>query len=142
MRILVESPEAGVHMATSKDGIRLVCLQGHPEYDVYSLLKEYRREVLNFIERRRPDYPPFPEHYFDIRAQEAAANYKNMVLNGKTNEPFPEDLIASYLENTWADSARSSLGSWVGLVYQITHVDRRKQFMDGINPDDPLGLRS
>ncbi len=140
MRILVESAEAGVHMAISADGIRLVCFQGHPEYDIFSLLKEYHREVKNFIEGTRSDYPPFPEHYFDTRAQDLAARYKNDVLNGIADKPFPEEIVAGYLENTWADSARSAIGSWVGLVYQITNVDRRKQFMDGIDPANPLGL--
>lgn len=141
MRILVESPEAGVHLATSPDGLRLICFQGHPEYDRISLLKEYRREVMNYIERSRPDYPPFPEHYFaDVRAQELAAKFRMDVLDGKTNGAFPEDEIANYLENTWADSARSAVGAWVGLVYQLTHKDRNKPFMDGVDPDDPLGL--
>lgn len=139
MRILVESPEAGVHLATSKDGLRLVCFQGHPEYDVFSLIKEYRREVMNFMDRKRPDYPPFPEYYFNERAKEVAAAFKNDVLDGKQGD-FPEEAITALLENTWADSARSAIGAWVGLVYQVTHVDRKKPFMDGINPNNPLGL--
>ncbi len=139
MRILVESPEAGVHLATSKDGLRLVCFQGHPEYDIFSLLKEYRREVTNYMERKRPDYPPFPEHYFNDRAKEIAAAFKNDVLEGKSGE-FPEETIHGLLDNTWADSARSAVGSWVGLVYQVTNVDRKKPFMDGIDPNNPLGL--
>ncbi len=141
MRILVESPEAGVHMATSHDGLRLICFQGHPEYDMFSLLKEYRREVQNYIEHKRPDYPPFPEHYFDARAQEVAAAYKNEVVDsGGDGKPFPEEEIAALLENSWADSARSAIGAWVGLVYQVTNVDRRKPFMDGIDPENPLGI--
>jgi len=28
----------------------------------------------------------------------------------------------------------------MGLVYQVTHVDRLKPFMDDIDPDDPLGI--
>lgn len=140
MRILVESPEAGVHMATSKDGLRLICFQGHPEYDVFSLLKEYRREVQNYMTRARPDFPPFPEHYFDVRVQEIAAKYKNDVMDNKTDEEFPEEEIQKMLDNTWADSARSAIGAWVGLVYQVTHVDRRKPFMDGVDPENPLGL--
>jgi homoserine O-succinyltransferase len=28
----------------------------------------------------------------------------------------------------------------MGLVYQTTHRDRRRQYMDGVDPDDPLGL--
>lgn len=140
MRILVESPEAGVHMATSRDGLRLVCFQGHPEYDIFSLLKEYRREVMNFIEDKRPDYPPFPEHYFTPHAQDLAAAFRNDVMAGKTGNAFPEEEITRHLENTWADSARSAVGSWVGLIYKYTHVDRKKPFMDGVDPNNPLGL--
>lgn len=140
MRILVESPEAGVHLATSGDGLRLVCYQGHPEYDMFSLLKEYRREVANYIDGTRADYPPFPEHYFNDRAQELAAAYRNKVVEGVDAGPFPEGEIARELDNTWADSARSAIGSWVGLVYQVTNIDRKKPFMDGIDPNDPLGL--
>lgn len=140
MRILVESPEAGVHLATSKDGLRLVCFQGHPEYDVFSLLKEYRREVHNYMTRLRPDYPPFPEHYFDVQVQEIAARYKNDVMDNKADGEFPEEEIQKMLDNTWADSARSAIGAWVGLVYQVTHMDRKKPFMDGIDPNNPLGL--
>lgn len=137
MKILVESPEAGVHMATSPDGFRLICFQGHPEYDLVSLLKEYRREVFNYIEGKRPDYPPFPEHYFNDAAQALAADFRNDVLAGNQGD-FPESDLTALLENTWADSARSAIGAWVGLVYQITHVDRRKPFMDGIDPNNPL----
>ena len=140
MKILVESPEAGVHLATSRDGFRLICMQGHPEYDVFSLLKEYRREVTNYVEGKRQDYPPFPEYYFNEGAKELAAAYKNKILSGNTGEEFPEEQIHALLENTWADSARSQLAAWIGLIYQITHVDRKKPFMDGINPDNPLGL--
>ena len=53
---------------------------------------------------------------------------------------IPEEIIAGFLENTWADSARSSVGSWVGLVYQVTNIDRKKPFMDGIDPNNPLGI--
>ena len=141
MRILIESPDAGVHLATSQDGIRLVCFQGHPEYDLFSLLKEYKREVQNFVENKRPDYPPFPDHYFNEQCKEIAADYRQKILSSDgTTEAFPEAEIAALLDNSWADSARSSISSWIGLVYQLTHVERTKPFMDGIDPENPLGL--
>ena len=28
----------------------------------------------------------------------------------------------------------------MGVVYQVTHRDRRIPFMDGIDPENPLGL--
>jgi homoserine O-succinyltransferase/O-acetyltransferase len=34
------------------------------------------------------------------------------------------------------------INNWLGLVYQLTNLDRRKQFMDGVDPHDPLGLRT
>src|SRR3569832_2918391 len=37
-KVLVESEDAGVHMAVSGDGLRTVVFQGHPEYDTVSLL--------------------------------------------------------------------------------------------------------
>lgn len=140
MKILVESAQAGVHMASSPDGLRLICFQGHPEYDIFSLLKEYRRETINFIEGRRPDYPPIPDHYFNDTATQIAEDHKHIILSGKTNATFPEEAIEAELDNTWADSARSCVGSWIGLVYQITHLDRKKPFMDGIDPQNPLGI--
>ena len=54
-RVLVESEEAGVHLAVSPDGLRLVMFQGHPEYDTVSLLKEYKREINRFVTGSRID---------------------------------------------------------------------------------------
>lgn len=141
MRILVESPEVGVHMATSKDGFRLICFQGHPEYDVFSLLKEYRREVTRYIEKQRPDYPPLPHYYLNDEIEAMAVDFQEQVLTGRAGAgDFPEQQMSELLDNTWVDSARSVMGTWIGLVYQVTHVDRKKQFMDGIDPENPLGI--
>ena len=32
------------------------------------------------------------------------------------------------------------INNWIGAVYQLTHVDRRRPFRDGVDPADPLGL--
>ncbi len=141
MRILVESPEVGVHMATSKDGFRLICFQGHPEYDDFSLLKEYRREVTRFMDEVRDDYPPLPQNYFSDEAEAIAVGFhERVLLDQVTAADFPEEELAALLDNTWVDSARSVLAAWIGLVYQVCNVDRKKQFMDGIDPENPLGL--
>jgi homoserine O-succinyltransferase len=140
MHVLVDSEEAGVHLATSQDGFRLICFQGHPEYDTFSLLKEYRREVGRFMAGDRPDYPPLPAHYMNDAAAAIALAYKDKAELGPTDLPFPEEEIAALLDNSWTDSARSVMGTWIGLVYQTTHMDRRKLFMDGVDPANPLGL--
>ena len=30
------------------------------------------------------------------------------------------------------------VGNWMGIVYQLTHRDRRIPFMDGVDPENPL----
>ncbi len=144
LKVLVESPEAGVHLAVSPDGIRQVFFQGHPEYDTISLLKEYKREVNRFAAGERPDYPPFPQGYFTVQSQailDEHADRLHAALAVGTEPPaLPEDHIVFRLDNTWHDTAEGVMGNWVGLIYQITHSDRKLPFMDHVDPTDPLGL--
>lgn len=135
MRTLVYSEDAGVHLATSADGFRRVCFQGHQEYDTISLLKEYKREVERYKKGKREDYPPFPVQYFGDAAIKILERYK-----AAPDGEFPEEEIEPLIENTWRDSARAVIGNWIGQVYQTTNVDRTKLFMDDIDPMNPLGL--
>ena len=143
LRVLVESP-VGVHLATSADGLREVFFQGHPEYDTISLLKEFKREVLLWAAGERPDYPPFPAHYLGPRARALLDEYRMRLVAaleaGREPPPFPEPRLVPLLDNTWHDTGEAVVGNWMGLVYQVTHRDRRIPFMDGVDPDDPLGL--
>lgn len=144
LRVLVESAGVGVHLAVSPDGFRQVFFQGHPEYDTISLLKEYKREVNRFATGERPDYPPFPEHYFCLQSRsildEHEAQGRLAMERGLAPPPLPEGLVSRRLDNTWHDTAEGVLGNWMGLVYQVTHSDRKLPFMDAIDPSDPLGL--
>ncbi|MEZ5563532.1 MAG: homoserine O-succinyltransferase [Gammaproteobacteria bacterium] len=139
--ILIESAEAGVHAAVSADQFRQVYFQGHPEYDANSLLKEYKREVLRHFAGER-DLPAFPEHYISepaaviIEAYLAAAGEARRA--GRPLPEFPEDRLAPFLDNTWGDTARTIFDNWLGLVYQLTNLDRRLPFKAGIDPHRPL----
>jgi homoserine O-succinyltransferase len=139
--ILVESAEAGVHMAVSDDQFRRVYFQGHPEYDGNSLLKEYKREILRFFHGER-DLPPFPEHYIAEPAAAVIGRYLESATAahaaGAHLPDFPEADVAPFLDNTWADTARAIFDKWLGLVYQLTNPDRRIPFKDGIDPRRPL----
>jgi homoserine O-succinyltransferase len=144
LHVLVESDEAGVHMAVSEDGFRLVFFQGHPEYDTVSLLKEYKREVNRYVAGQRPDYPPFPEGYIGLRDRAILDEHRDRILaaleSGGDPPEVPEGRIAEGLDNTWHDTAEGVIGNWIGKVYQITNSDRRLPFMEDVDPRDPLGL--
>jgi len=140
LRVLVESESAGVHLATSADGLRFVFFQGHPEYDTISLLKEYKREVLRYQTGEIDEYPPLPVNYLGVRETAILEEYRFRWQRGERTLEFPESLIAPHIGNTWHDTAEAVVGNWMGLVYQVTHRDRRLPFMEGVDPDDPLGL--
>ena len=144
LRVLASGEEADVHIATSPDGFRFLFLQGHPEYDVISLLKEYKREVGRVLSREREDYPPFPDHFFSLDAARALNRYRDAVLasNGDYTQlpEFPEALVLDHIDNTWGDTGKAMVNNWLGLVYQLTHRDRKIPFMQGIDPNNPLRL--
>ena len=59
---------------------------------------------------------------------------------GETGPEIDEARLEMELENSWTDTGKAIFNNWLGLVYQLTHKDRTKQFMDGVNPDDPIGI--
>ncbi len=149
--VLVLSDAGDVHLAVSEDGIRIVFFQGHPEYDIISLLKEYKREVGRYIASETDAWPPFPEHYLGLRSKAILNEFRERVDQAKIDRAgadnlslpdFPEPLITPRLHNTWHDSAEAVLNNWLGRVYQLTHLDRRIPFRDEIDASDPLGLKS
>ncbi len=143
LHVLITGEEPGVQLAVSPDGFRTVFFQGHPEYDSISLMKEYKRDVGRFINGDLDHYPPMPKYYFDSHTKALFDEYEDRVhtaLKGYLPPPiFPESLVNHRLPNTWHDSAEALVGNWIGMVYQITHRDRTRQFMDGIERNDPLG---
>lgn len=144
LTVLAESDEGGVHLAVSADQFREVYFQGHPEYDINSLLKEYKREVNRYLQGELDAPPPFPENYFNREAEAHARAWLAAAEQARRDkQPLPqfdESLIEPHLDNTWGDTAKAIVNNWLGLVYQTTNLDRKLQFMDGIDSRDPLGM--
>ncbi len=141
--VLADSEEAGVHLAVSPDLFRIVYFQGHPEYDRNSLLKEYKRECRRHLDGER-GVPPFPERYFSPQARRIAGHYLERAraagAEGRARPEFPEAELLPFVDNTWRDTGKAIVNNWLGLVYRLTDLDRKIPFMDGVNPNDPLGL--
>ncbi len=144
--MLVESEAGGVHMAVSPDQFRMIYFQGHPEYDSNSLLKEYKREVLRYLAGELDAPPPFPENYFSAEAVEIVKEFidraRQAQANGQALPVLSEEKIEVTLDNTWGDTAKALVNNWLGLVYQVTNLDRNKLFMKGVDPNNPLGMKT
>ena len=145
LTILAESAEGGVHMAASPDQFRVIYMQGHPEYDANSLLKEYRRELYRYANRERDRRPPLPENYLSGEAERLALAAADAAAQARESDVAYNDTleadIGALLDNTWGDTAKAIINNWLGLVYGLTNLDRKQQFMPGVDPDDPLSLK-
>lgn len=95
---------------------RFTFLQGHPEYDADSLMREYRRDVGRFLAGTRDFYPEVPERYFD---QETVIRMENYRLLGERTrdsrlfERFPGTGLRPGLEQRLQSSARAIMAHWV-----------------------------
>lgn len=143
LTVLIASVDGEAHMAVSPDQLRMVYFQGHPEYDINSLLKEYKRDVLLYL-NGQSEQPPYPENYFPIEVREMAEKFLDQAkLAMEAGDPlpdFPEDQMIPYLDNTWGDTAKAIFNNWLGSVYQVTNVIRNVPFADHVDPDNPLGI--
>lgn len=137
LHVLAESDDGGVHMAVSPDQARVVYFQGHPEYDSNSLLKEYKREVLRFQKGELDALPLVPENYF---SEVALKLIEQARLESREFTPELEQALSAVVDNTWGDTAKAIVNNWLGIVYQLTNLDRKQQFMPGIDPANPLGM--
>lgn len=144
LRSLVTGDDGCVHLATSADGFRTIFFQGHPEYDTVSLLKEYKREIENYVNGQSDQYPPLPDNYFGKFESAILREYQyrldEALSRGEQIPEFPESLVLRQIDNTWHDTACSVVGNWMGLIYQITHKNRKIPFMESIDIDNPLSL--
>ena len=145
LTVLAESDEAGAHIAVSRDQFRVVYLQGHPEYDVNSLLKEYKREVIRYTQDQTTEPPPLPEHYFDNVSKDIIDSYIKTIKECKQQKKdpplFPENELNDHINNTWGDTGKAIFNNWLGLVYGLTSHDRLQQYMDEVDPKNPLGIK-
>ena len=145
LTVLAESRLGGVHMAVSPDQFRMIYFQGHPEYDRNSLLKEYKREVVRYLLGELQAPPPVPEFYFSDEAEKIASDFLKLAVTAQAaGMPLPDTLekeLEPLLDNTWGDTAKALVNNWLGLVYQLTNLDRTRQFMESVDPQDPLGIR-
>lgn len=143
VHVLIESLDGDFHLGASPDGFRTIYLQGHPEYDAISLLKEYKRELTLYLRGEAEALPPYPQNYLTPTATRIVGRHIEASLAakaaGRPLPPFPEDDLAPLLDNTWTDTGKAVFNNWLGLVYRLTDVARGVPFMRGVDPADPLG---
>lgn len=124
-RIIVGSGSSGAGWslaARDKEGGVFVLCQGHPEYGVLSLLREYRRDVRRFLfGRGAVPYPRLPEGYLREEAIERLTEFERQAhapdMDPRELWPtFPFDEVAATVENTWASASATLYSNWLELA--------------------------
>ncbi len=115
--VLTRSDAAGVELFVKQLGCLLVFLQGHPEYEHDTLLKEHQRDVRRFLTGERDDYPPMPSNYFDRRAKNLLARFRAHATARRGEaamEDFPAGLLAPDSRGAkWSTVAHRVYGNWL-----------------------------
>jgi len=114
--VIIAGDVAGVHLAASSDN-RLVMMQGHPEYDGISLLKEYKREVMYFAEGKRNVFPPLPRNILNAKGAALLEIHGRMVMDATTEgspaPAFPESEAQRHLHENWHPAAARVFSNWL-----------------------------
>lgn len=119
LTILLDSETGGVLMAADRDGPN-VYFQGHPEYEMVSLTKEYIRELGRYHIGERPDYPPMPQDFFDHAATEYLHEYRSRLerakLRGTPAPELDESTLVPAKQATWNAAGRVIYRNWLRRV--------------------------
>jgi homoserine O-succinyltransferase len=122
-RILSRSGAAGADIFVRDTGPLFLFCQGHPEYDAQTLLREYRRDVRQFLAGERDAFPAEPDNYFGPEVTARLAAFRARALADRRValfEDFPMEACAAELEHGWRDIAVGLYANWLG------HVAERK----------------
>jgi len=115
-RILTRSAAAGVDMFARQDKSFHLFLQGHPEYQASTLVREYRRDVGRYLRRERESYPALPQGYFDDKAAAIATAFRERALADRREHlmaGLPMELLQGGLDSPWRHGAIGIYEKWV-----------------------------
>ena len=117
--LLTHSREAGVDAFAKRYESLFVFLQGHPEYEVDSLYREYRRDMTRYVGGQQQTCPALPQNYFDQQAGRALAAFAEQARSARSPailEHFPL-IEADRLSRTdWGEPAARLFSNWIDYI--------------------------
>jgi homoserine O-succinyltransferase len=125
-RILSQVGEGQADIFVKQAGALQLFCQGHPEYDAHSLLREYRRDIQQFLTGARDTYPAMPLGYFDDVLAARLEAFRACAMAGRSAvslAAFPTEACEAALVQTWRPVAVTLYRNW--LLHLADHKNRR-----------------
>lgn len=114
--VLVGSAEVGWTVAARDAGSLSVLVQGHPEYDPVTLLREYRRDVRRYLEDEHDEYPQIPVGYLGAQAVDLLELFKSAATANRDRSlmaDFPFEACAAEIQGDWTAPMQRLVGNWL-----------------------------
>ncbi len=126
-RILTQAPGAGVDLFVRRRRNLHLFFQGHPEYDLSTLGREYQRDVRRFLAREQAAYPQMPENYFAAAEVDLLSRFRDRALIERSDaliRDFPAVTAPRNAAPKWQSPAASVFRTWL-LQIAETHAGKR-----------------
>ena len=130
--ILTRAPDAGVDMFIKSRKSLFIFFQGHPEYEAWTLLGEYRRDIGRFLKGERETYPAMPQGCFDRESAQAFNVLRDRALANRHEEliaSFTSDLLTGKLTDAWRPAATRMYSNW--LLHMVEQKAQRARSAHG-----------
>jgi homoserine O-succinyltransferase len=117
---LSRSPDAGVDMFVKERKSLFFFLQGHPEYDAGALLREYRRDISDFLAGERDSYPEMPRGYFGHCAAASLGAFRQRARRNRSADllsSFPAaEVKGKSAQAAWRETAVLLYTNWLSYL--------------------------
>jgi homoserine O-succinyltransferase len=119
--VLVHSEDTGWSVASRVEkGRQVVLVQGHPEYDPSSLLREYRRDAGRYLRGEREDLPYLPYHCTRPEDWGSLEGLHREIIEGDRDpagfDAYPFDAVGARAPWVWRSVATRFYANWLTSV--------------------------
>jgi len=121
-QLLTRSAQAGADLFVREAPSLFVFLQGHPEYEPDTLLREYRRDFIRFVRGEQAAAPGCPQGYFDPQTEHALQAFTLAARRGRVAEfvtSFDEITAGFAPAAAWRTNAIRLYRNWLGIVADV-----------------------
>jgi homoserine O-succinyltransferase/O-acetyltransferase len=126
--IASESTTTGANVITMHRQSLMVFFQGHPEYESWTLLREYRRDVARFLAGANPHYPTLPQGYFSEPAIQRLNEFRESAMAQRSPQwisNFPFETEARELTHSWKAASIILYANWLSFIAQALDAARK-----------------